>query len=60
LLIPEIDNIFVRTSILIKCKILTVLETTESIWKLVSKERFLKLKVFTLKMLSMFAVAKPE
>jgi len=34
---------------------LTVLETVESFGKLVSKERFLKLQGFALKMHSMFA-----
>jgi len=37
-----------------KCAILTVLETGESFWKLISKERFLKPKDFALKMHSMF------
>jgi len=32
-----------------------VVETAETFWKLVSKDRFLKLKIFALKMHSMFA-----
>jgi len=32
----------------------TVLDTAENLWKLVSRQRFLKLKDFALKMHSMF------
>jgi len=54
---PAIGNL-IRTSTASfdkKCAMLTVLETAESFGKSVSKERFLKLQGFALKMHSMFA-----